>query len=180
MPRLFTGLEVPMEAREALARLRGGLTGARWVEPDDYHLTLRFLGDVDTHTATDFAAALDRVERPRLALALTGLDAFGGNRPHAVWARVEADPALVELQAEHERLARRVGLPAETRRFTPHVTLARLRGIGPPDVALWLERNGDFRSGPFAVTRFVLFSARASTGGGPYVVEEVYPLAAAA
>ena len=85
---------------------------------------------------------------------------------------------MMELQAEHERLMRRVGLEPEGRKYTPHVTLARLarfvelRGCGLSVGA------GVFRSPPFTVSRFVLFSSRASTGGGPYVVEAAYPLAA--
>ena len=47
MPRLFTGIEVPAEIRLALSAHRGGLPGARWVDPDQYHMTLRFIGDVD-------------------------------------------------------------------------------------------------------------------------------------
>jgi len=47
MPRLFTGVEIPREVADSLALLRGGLPGARWVDPENYHLTLRFIGDVD-------------------------------------------------------------------------------------------------------------------------------------
>jgi len=178
MPRLFTGLEIPQSARTALSFLRGGLLGARWVEPEDYHVTLRFIGDIDARTADEIAAALARVQRPPLELTLSGLGAFGGNKPHAVWARVEPSPALTELQSEHERIMQRLGLDAEPRRYTPHVTLARLRNVAPADVAHWLGLYGGFRAGPFAMPRFVLYSSRASTGGGPYLVEEAYPLAA--
>ena len=93
-----------------------------------------------------------------------------------MFAAVAAEPALAELQLEHERLMRRIGLAPETRKFTPHVTLARLRATSSLDVADYLAARGFFRTAPFPVTRFVLFSSRASTGGGPYVVEEEYPL----
>jgi 2'-5' RNA ligase len=84
----------------------------------------------------------------------------------------------MELQAEHERLLRRVGLDPEARKYTPHVTLARLRDTSSFEVAEYLSARAAFRSLPFSVSRFVLFSSRASVGGGPYVVEAVYPLAA--
>ena len=71
---------------------------------------------------------------------------------------------------------RSAGLPPETRAFKPHVTLARLRGCPPDLVARCLGRIGAFRSRPFPVARFVLYSAKPSVGGGPYVVEEEYPL----
>ncbi|RAI32472.1 RNA 2',3'-cyclic phosphodiesterase [Rhodoplanes serenus] len=180
MPRLFTALEIPPAVRDALAALRGGLPGARWVEPESYHVTLRFLGDIDDAMARDVAAELDGIDRPAFDLALDGLDAFGGRKPRAVFAAVAPNPALVELHAEHERLMRRIGLPAEGRKFSPHVTLARLRDATSRQVADYLALRGGFRAGPFRVERFVLMSSRASVGGGPYVVEADYPLASPA
>jgi 2'-5' RNA ligase len=86
--------------------------------------------------------------------------------------------ALMELQAEHERLMQRVGLEPEGRKYTPHVSLARLRESSNRQVADYLAVRAPFRSPTFKVSRFVLFSSRASVGGGPYVVEAAYPLAA--
>lgn len=178
MIRLFTGLEIPETVGRLLSGLRGGLHGARWIEPANYHLTLRFIGDVDARTAEEVADALSRVRRAGVAVRLNGLDTFGGGKPHALWARVEPSPALTELQAEHERLLQRLGLPGEGRKYTPHVTLARLRGTGAGEVARWLALNGGFSLPPFVAERFVLFSARATVGGGPYLVEEAFPLTA--
>jgi 2'-5' RNA ligase len=178
MPRLFTALELPADVSFSLSLLRGGLPGARWIDPENYHVTLRFIGDIDERTADEVADALARVSRSHFDLSLEGLGAFGARRPHAVWAGVKSSPALRELQSEHERLMQRIGLEPERRKFTPHVTLARLRGSSEPDVASYLALRGDFRTAPFKVGRFVLLSSRASRGGGPYVMEEVYPLAA--
>jgi len=83
------------------------------------------------------------------------------------------------LQAEHERLLQRLGLEPEGRKYTPHVTLARLRDSSSQQVAEYLTARAHYRSSSFEVSRFVLFSSRASIGGGPYVVEDAYPLAAA-
>jgi 2'-5' RNA ligase len=84
----------------------------------------------------------------------------------------------MELQAEHERLMQRVGLEPEGRKYTPHVTLARLREASSRQVAEYLSTRALVRPLPFTVSRFVLFSSRASVGGGPYIVEAAYPLAA--
>lgn len=176
MPRLFTGLEIPESVAAGLSLHRGGLPGARWMEPSDYHLTLRFLGDVDKRTAREIADALDSVRGYAFELTIEGLDAFGGDRPRSIHAVVATNPMLAELQEEHERAARRAGLPVEARKFTPHVTLARLRGVSPAAVAEWLAMQGHVARQRFRVERFVLFSARASTGGGPYIAEELYPL----
>ncbi len=178
MPRLFTALELPADIVFSLSLLRGGLHGARWIDSENFHITLRFIGDVDERTADDVADALDQVSRPCFSVELNGLGSFGGRRPHSVWAGVTMKPELAELQAELERRMQRIGLAPERRKFAPHVTLARVRGATSADVANYLALRGGFRSPPFPVGRFVLLSSRASKGGGPYIVEEAYPLAA--
>ncbi|MGL4324719.1 MAG: RNA 2',3'-cyclic phosphodiesterase [Beijerinckiaceae bacterium] len=176
MPRLFTGLEIPPDIAFELSLLRGGLYGARWIDPENYHVTLRFVGDIDNRTARDFAHALDDISAPEIAVTLDVLDTFGGDRPRAVLARARADKTLTHLQADHERAARMVGCAPETRKFVPHVTLARLRSSSPLAVADWLSSRAIIRSLTFTASRFVLFSARDSVGGGPYIVEADYPL----
>jgi 2'-5' RNA ligase len=116
------------------------------------------------------------VRRSPLTVTLNGLDTFGGDKPRAIVAKAKAERPLVELQAEHERLLRRIGIPPEPRKFVPHVTLARLRAASAMAVADYLGARGYFPGRSFEAWRFVLFSARASTGGGPYVVEAAYPL----
>jgi 2'-5' RNA ligase len=175
MPRLFTGVEIPSDIGQALGMLRGGLPGARWITPDNYHLTLRFIGDVDDVIAGKVALVLGRVKRGAFDLHLEGLTSFGGRRPRAVVATVAPAQALLDVQSEHERLMQRIGLEPEGRKYTPHVTLARLRDSSSLDVAEFLSARGYFRTAAFPVSRFVLFSSRASVGGGPYVVEASYP-----
>jgi len=176
MPRLFTGIEIPAEVAARLSGLRGGLPGARWVDPENYHITLRFLGDIDASSARDVADLLARIRRRAFAIAVDGLGSFGNAKPRQVWARVPAAPELLALQSENEHLIQRAGLPPEPRKFTPHVTLARLKSVKSHVVANYLESRGSFFSMPFEVTRFVLFSSQPSRGGGPYIVEQAYPL----
>jgi 2'-5' RNA ligase len=176
MPRLFAALPIPAEVALALAAARGGVFGARWIEPSDYHVTLRFVGDVDVHAAREVADALASVHRPPVAIDFHGLSWFGGDKPRAIVARIRPSPPLVELQGSLERRLRRVGLTPETRNFAPHVTLARLRGVSPAAVADYLGARGGFAAPSFEAPRFALFSARDSVGGGPYLVEADYSL----
>jgi 2'-5' RNA ligase len=178
MPRLFTGLEIPRDVADALAMMRGGLPGARWIDPENYHLTLRFIGDIDDAMAREIAFMLAQVKRRSFTLRFDGLSSFGGRRPRAVIATLAPAPPLMELQAEHERIMQRVGLEPESRKYTAHVTLARLRDSSSRQVADYLALRGPLNFLSFPVNRFVLFSSRASVGGGPYVVEAEYPLAA--
>jgi 2'-5' RNA ligase len=176
MPRLFTGVEIPSDIGQLLGMLRGGLPGARWIDPENYHLTLRFIGDVDDVIAHEVASLLGRVKRDAFEMQLEGLTSFGGRKPRAVVATAAPTQPLLDVQAEHERLMQRIGLEPEGRKYLPHVTLARLRESSSRDVAEYLSARGLFRTSPFRVSRFVLFSSRASVGGGPYVVEADYPL----
>jgi len=178
MPRLFTGLEIPPEISQELTFYRGGLAGARWIEPEDYHITLRFFGDVDNRMAQDLADDLAEAEHFSrglpLVVELDELGVFGGDQPRALYARVKPDPLLARLAATHESLARRNGLKPETRKFTPHVTLARLRGVSAPAAGAWLSMRALPLALKFSAEKFVLFSSRDSVGGGPYRVEGDY------
>jgi 2'-5' RNA ligase len=111
-------------------------------------------------------------------LRLDGLNSFGGRKPRALVAAATPIAPLTELQAEHERLLQRLGLEPEGRKYIPHVTLARLRESSSRQVADYLTARAHYRSSAFDVSRFVLFSSRSSVGGGPYIVEAAYPLAA--
>jgi 2'-5' RNA ligase len=173
---LFTGLEIPAEIGQTLSNLRGGLPGARWIDPENYHVTLRFIGDIDGTAANEIASMLFRVNRKPFEVALQGLSSFGGKKPRAVVASVVPSRPLIELQAELERLMQRIGLDPEGRKFIPHVTLARLRDASNRDVADYLSVRGYFPTRSFVASRFTLFSANPASDRGPYVKEVEYDL----
>ncbi len=178
MPRLFAGLEIPAEIGQSLSNLRGGLPGARWIDPENYHVTLRFIGDIDGMSANEIASMLFRINRKPFEVKVRGLQSFGGRKPRAVVASVEPSRPLIEQHSDLEREMHTSGLDPEGSKFNPHVTLARLHDASSQDVADYLSVRGYFPSRTFLASRFVLFSARASTGGGPYVVEDSYALSA--
>jgi 2'-5' RNA ligase len=126
------------------------------------------------------ALPLSRVRRASFDLTISSVGALGTRKPTAIVAEVAPSPPLMELQAEHERLMQRIGLAPEGRKYTPHVTIARLDYRAAREAAEYLGLRGGFAAPPFRVERFVLFSSRNSVGGGPYVVEEAYPLIAPA
>jgi len=176
MPRLFAGLEIPREVGQTLSLLRGGLPGARWVDPENYHITLRFIGDIDDRLAQDVASLLDGVKRRSFEVRFGGLMPFGGRKPRAIVATAEPIQPLLELQSELERLMQRIGLEPEGRKFIPHVTLARLRDVSSRDVAEYLSTFGIAERLKFSARDFVLFSASPYSGGPPYVKEITYEL----
>lgn len=176
MPRLFSAIEIPRELRLRLAMVRARIFGARWIEVEDMHLTVRFFGDVEPAVARELIERLGDVSVKPFELTLEGLGVFGGGHPRAIWAGIRPERALEQLQQRHERVARQVGLAPEARTYTPHVTLARLKGTRAREVAHFLESYGGFLAAPFQVTRFVLLSSQPGTGGGPYVTEATYGL----
>src|ERR1700752_1149949 len=110
MPRLFTGMEIPEDIGQTLSSLRGGLPGARWVDPENYHVTLRFIGDIDGVSANEIASMLFRVNRRPFEVKVRGRQGSGGRKPRAVVASIEPSRPLIELQAELERMMQRIGL----------------------------------------------------------------------
>lgn len=175
MARRFTAIEIPEEIRQDLKRMRVPLPGARWIDAQNFHLTLKFAGDIDNRVAREFAQNLARIEPDGFEIRLSGVGSFG-SEPHAIWAGVAPSTELDQLQRLHEKAARDAGLAAEKLQFKPHVTLARLKHANVDAVARFLTRNGAYQSDAFFVTRTLLMSSRPSVGGGPYAIEDSFPM----
>ena len=178
MMRLFVGLSVPPEARSRLIGLCGGLPRARWVAPENFHLTLRFIGGVENGHAEDIHLALSRIAAPPVEVTLAGVDWFGTrSKVRSVVVRAEKTDALMHLQRKIESAIVRVGMAPEERKFTPHVTLARLKDGRPLDAQHYCDDHAMFRLPSYPIDRFVLYSSFLSHNGAIYTPEEEYPLA---
>ena len=178
MIRLFVAIPLPDSVRTQLSMLQSGLQGVRWIKPENIHLTLRFIGEVPNDVAGDIDAALSAVAAPGFTLELDGVGNFArGKHPHALWAGIARSDPLMRLQAKIESALARAGLEPEARKFSPHVTIARLRDVRKGRVADWAAAHGAFRTEPFPVGRFVLFSSFLKSEGAVYIEEASYPLA---
>ncbi|WP_170004564.1 RNA 2',3'-cyclic phosphodiesterase [Pseudopontixanthobacter vadosimaris] len=168
MHRIFVGIRLPQPVRDLLIDTMDGVEAARWQDEDQLHLTLRFIGECETPQANDLADALATVTMPPFDLQISGTGFFtrkGAVR--ALWAGLAPSPELRRLQHKVERVCQSVGLPAETRKFTPHVTLARLNSMSG-DATAWLARWGDLRSDAFTVDAVVLFESHLRRSGSLY------------
>jgi 2'-5' RNA ligase len=175
--RLFVALSLPDDLRDRLSALSCGLPGARWVAPENLHLTLRFIGEVDRDEAEDIDAALTAVRCPRFPVTLAGVGDFGDERRlRSVWVGVDANPTLELLQGKVERAVQRAGQPPEKRKFKPHITLARFKSHPGDKLQTYFTQQGLFRAPPFEVTEFTLYSSYLSHEGAIYQPEAVYPL----
>jgi 2'-5' RNA ligase len=177
MIRLFVAVPLPEEIQDRVSALCSGLAHVRWVDPENFHITLRFIGEVDESRFEDIDMALSVVRAPAFRLKLSGVDSFGNhNGVRAVWVGIEREPALFHLRDKVESALVRAGVPPETQKFKPHVTLTRSRQRGDARLGEFIARNSLFQAGPFPVTEFTLFSSFLSQSGSIYTPERVYPL----
>ena len=180
--RLFVALSLPEPVRERLADLENGLPGARWVPEDNLHLTLRFIGEVDGGLARDIDSCLAEISMPAFEASFDRLDTFGdGRNLRALWVGVEQpNEPLMRLQAKVEKAVVRAGLQPESRKFTPHVTLARFKrhnGRVPADkMQAYLMQNARLHLGPVRFEAFSLYSSFLHRDGSIYSLEADYPL----
>ncbi len=176
--RLFVALALPDAVAMSLSLIQAGVPGARWSTRDQLHLTLRFIGEADGRDAGAIDDALAAIAAPAFRLELKGVGEFGGKTPRALWAGVAPSETLLHLQRKIETALQRIGLEAEPRKFTPHVTLARLKGAPRGRVMDYLVDHALYASAPFEVGAFILFSSHLAPGGSLYRAERGYALKA--
>jgi 2'-5' RNA ligase len=179
--RLFVALSIPDAVAGSLLLLQGGVPGARWQTREQLHLTLRFIGEVDGRDMAAIEDALDGIDAPGFELELHGVGQFGNRKPNALWAGLRPSPELDHLQRKVDNAIRRVGQPQDSyggsgHKFTPHITLARLRHPDMDRLREWLTHNALYTSARFGVESFHLYSSRLTSDGSVYRVEEDYPL----
>jgi RNA 2',3'-cyclic 3'-phosphodiesterase len=169
MLRLFVGIGFPPELKLRLSLLCSGISGVKWVDPGNFHLTLRFIGEIAKNRAADVDDALARLRARRFALQLTGTGVFGGgDKPRSLWVGVERSPELLALRDKIEQALIRAGLPPEPRKFAPHVTLARLRNPPIDQLGEFLAAHAGFRADPLPVEAFSLIASFQTKSGSVY------------
>jgi RNA 2',3'-cyclic 3'-phosphodiesterase len=175
--RLFVALDLPWPLRERLKTLATAIPGCRWMPVENLHLTLRFIGEVPNWRAEEIDLALQAIKARSFPLTLTGVGLFEkGGRVTSLWAGLERCPQLEHLQTKIETALQRAGLEPERRRFTPHVTLARLDQPASEKVTRFLQGHSLFRAEPYVVERFTLFSSQLGKEGSVYTAEADYSL----
>jgi RNA 2',3'-cyclic 3'-phosphodiesterase len=175
MHRLFVALRPPEEVRDLLIDTMEDSPALRWVSDEQLHLTLRFIGEVERPLAIEIAAALGRISSSAFRLRVNGVGKFERRNGGALWAAVEPKPPVASLAAKIERTLQQVGLEAEHRAFTPHITVARWKRSDAGAVDAFVQRNAALSSEPFVVDRFILFESRLSRHGPHYEEMARYP-----
>jgi RNA 2',3'-cyclic 3'-phosphodiesterase len=179
MPRLFVALPVPEEATDDLVALQSGVPDARWVLPENFHVTLCFAGEVQGGVLRDLEEELSDIAGPPFSVAIAGVEQFSsGKQPRALVATVEKSDRLDWLQQKVSTVARNCGIEVERRKFRPHVTLARF-GNGAETghhLAQFIASHSTFRTGPWTADHFALYSSRSGRSGSIYTEKAAYEL----
>lgn len=177
MPRLFVAIDLPDEVKKEIAGISGNLPGARWVPGAQLHLTLRFIGEVDDSTFQAVKTALVQVSCTPFSLRLRGVGHFPpGKQARVLWVGMEESRRLLELQERVEAALSAAGIAPDERRFSPHITIARLRETPLPLIAAFEERHGDFLAGPFPGGTFHLYASTLTRDGAIHTREATYPV----
>jgi RNA 2',3'-cyclic 3'-phosphodiesterase len=175
--RIFIAIALPAYIRQTLCSLQGGVQGARWVDGDNLHLTLCFVGEADDLQVRDLDSELSTIAAPAFEAAISGLGTFERRkRVHMLWAGIEASPALNDLHERVEAAVLRAGFQAEKRKFKAHVTLARFRQGAGPDIGQYLEASNIYASGVFPVEEFSVYRSHLNSDGARYEIVSTYDL----
>ena len=177
MPRLFVALDLPQAVKRELTGICSGLPDARWVKEGQVHLTLRFIGEVEEKVLQEIKERFSEIKSPALSIRLAGVGCFSSRSlPRVVWAGLEPVEPLVALHDQVEASLASLGFVTEGQKFSPHVTLARLRNASTERVARYLAANASFVSSNFAVNAVHLYSSVLTSNGALHRIEASYPL----
>lgn len=182
--RLFVALDIPdlvrRALRELMARLKPDCRDVRWVRPEGIHITLEFLGETDGAKLDAIKAALSAVHSAELVkLDFRGIGFFPNEfHPRVIWCGVEGSPNLATLAASVGRALQPLGFPAETRAFTPHLTLARFDSHKGLDTLVRAANNlKSYDLGSARQSEFYLYQSVLKRGGAEYTRLATFPFA---
>ncbi|MBM9512319.1 RNA 2',3'-cyclic phosphodiesterase [Desulfogranum marinum] len=175
--RLFVALDLPESITARIESLCSGLPSARWITPEQLHLTLCFIGEVEGAAFHDIREELSHVITEPFSMRLDGMGFFPPRgKPRVVWVGVEKNEQLHLLHQKIYTCLTRAGVKLEKRKFAPHITIARLKNTPVSKVARYLEEYGLFCTEPFEVNNFRLYSSMLGRQGAVHNIEQEYGL----
>ena len=175
--RLFVAIDLPEDVKAQLASLSFGVPGARWTDDEQLHLTLRFIGDADQFLYEEIRRSLAEIQFDIFDLALEGVGHFPAKgKPQVLWVGLEKNEPLLQLQKLVDRVVQQAGVAPDGYKFSAHITLARLKDTPMSRVTDYLIEHMNFKTEPFEITEFHLYSSVLTSKGSIYEVEETYEL----
>lgn len=178
MPRLFIAIDLPSRIREDIANICYGVPNVKWVDVQQLHLTLHFIGDVDGPTAETVLDLLADVSVPRFTMRIHGVGHFPPRKdPRTVWVGVEPGDEMNLLHRRVGAVLVEAGAVPEKRTFHPHITIARVKEHTPIDaIAPFLVAHSLFSTEVVQVREFHLYSSILRESGAIHTKERSYRL----
>lgn len=180
MIRLFVAVDIPEDIRILMCGMGGTIPGARPVPTEQLHLTLKFLGDVENSMLPDIREALGTINVTPFPLCLKGVGHFPPRgKPRVLWVGITPALEVTTLRNKVEKALADIGIPRDSRKFSPHITLARLKESPLARVTQFLAGNSLFETPAFTIREFHLYSSTLSSRGAVHTILASYPLTGA-
>lgn len=177
MIRLFVAIDMPEDIRSLVCGMGGAIPGSRPVSEDQLHLTLKFIGEVETGMLHDIKESLHDIHYPAFALSLKGVGHFPPRgAPKVLWAGIDPVSEVTALRNKIEKNLSFIGIERERRKFSPHVTLARLKNSPVKKVARFMAENSFLDTPRFQITEFRLYSSSLTAKGAVHTIQDRIPL----
>ena len=174
--RLFIAIELPEDTRCKLLALKRDIPGVRWVLPEQLHLTLLFLGEIEDNKLGQLILALSKIKVVPFTLNFSKTGCFPhSHAPKVLWVGLDHQPALNALAATVRAVVLSCAVPLERRPFSPHITLARVKQPGSFDISCYLTQDIREKFTPLHVREFVLFSSTLTPQGAIHRPIKVFP-----
>ena len=176
--RLFIAIDIPDAHRTLLADIQEPVRGVGWMPPDQFHLTLRFLGDTEPDDQMAITRRLEKIRVEPFILPMEEVGVFPSRGlPRTIWAGVgHGHPRLFQLRQQVDDTLLAAGTTVDLRTFVAHITLGRCARARPGPIAVFLRKHREFQGPPFGVNRFNLYSSQLTPTGAIHTVEASIPL----
>lgn len=177
MIRLFVAIDIPDNIRMLVQNMGGSIPGAKPVPSRQTHLTLKFLGDIESILQDEIEFALATVQHEPITIAIRSVGHFPPRgTPRVIWAGVDPVQHIVKLRNKIEKNLADIGIARDKQKFSPHITLARLKNAPISRVTRFLAENSMLESPPFCVSTFQLYSSKLTPKGAIHTKEATFPL----
>lgn len=175
--RCFVAIPLPKRVKRELIDLQQPIKKLRWQKMDQFHLTLKFLGDVSGDNIEALQTELSNIKRPAFSLSLEGFGYFPkGKNPRVLWAGIEENSALKTLRDKVEKKCVSAGFEAEERPFKPHITLGRMKGASKSEVMEFINQHKQFEISDIPIDKFVLYQSKLHPEGAEYIELKTFRL----
>ena len=177
MARMFIGIDIPIKNKKEILLYCHGPRNIQWVDYQNFHLNLCFLGEIDRRSQNVLESSLDEMYLNQFHLNPEGIGSFDkSQREKIIWIGIKLSPELIELQRSIDKNLSILGISRDKRKFIPHITIGKMKNAKKEDLNQYLQQEMDYPLSDFQVTSFSLFSSKLRPQGPLYRIEREFQL----